>query len=150
MERWVAAVVSAAVLACVLLPLSWPATRDSFPLSNYPMFARERRSATLHAVYAVAVDRGGDRHWVPPHLVGSREVLQTRALLERAALRGPKALRALCRSIAGRIAATDGGELAGAVTVRIVRGKHDSIAYFERGVLGPERTLGSCPVPGRR
>jgi hypothetical protein len=146
-ERVFAVVVSAVVLACVLVPLSWSNTRDSFPLSNYPMFARGRRSATLHAVYAVAYDADGGRHWVAPRLVGSREVLQARALLGRAVRRRESAA-ALCRSIAARVAA-QGGELAGAVELRIVRGKHDPIAYFESGALGPERAMATCPVPGK-
>jgi hypothetical protein len=148
-DRVVAVVVSAGVLACVLLPLSWPASRDSFPLSNYPMFAHERRSAVLNAVYAVALDRGGQRHWVPPIALGTREVLQARALLEGTSMRGRAAVRGLCESIAARLPAM-GGELAGAVEVRVVRGSHDAIAYFERGALGPERTLSSCRVPGRQ
>ncbi len=147
--RLPAILLAAATLTCVLLPLSWPASRDSFPLSNYPMFARGRRSATLNATYAVAYDAAGGRHWVPPPLVGNREVLQSRALLERAARGGSVSIGALCRSIAARVAAV-GGELAGAVEVRIVRGRHDSIAYFESGTLGPEQTLGACRVPGRR
>ena len=149
-ERAVAYIVSAITLTCVLLPLSWPQSRDSFPLSNYPMFARGRRSAELRAVYAVAVDDGGGRAFVSPKLVGSREVLQARALLERAARGGAEAVGALCRSIAARVAVVDDGEMARAVEVRIVRGRHDPIAYFDRGVLGREHTLGTCRVPGRR
>ncbi len=147
--RLFAILLSAATLTCVLLPLSWPQSRDSFPLSNYPMFARGRRSSTLNATYSVAYDAAGGRHWVPPTLVGNREVLQARAVLDRAARGGPEMTAALCRSIAGRVASA-GGELAGAVEVRIVRGRHDSIAYFESGTLGPEQTLGTCRVPGRR
>jgi hypothetical protein len=147
--RLFAILITAATLTCVLLPLSWPQSRDSFPLSNYPMFARGRRSATLNATYSVAYDAAGGRHWVPPPLVGNREVLQARAVLDRAARGGPEMIAALCRSIAARVAAA-GGELTGAVEVRIVRGRHDSIAYFESGTLGPEQTLGRCRVPGRR
>jgi hypothetical protein len=145
-ERWFAIVVSAVTLACVLLPLTWKAPRDSFPLSSYPMFARDRRSATLHAIYAVAVDADETRHWVPPALVANREVLQARAMLERASRGGRKSVQALCEAIAGRVAAAK-GELAGAVEIRILRGRHDSIAYFENGALGPEKRLGECRVP---
>jgi len=148
-DRVVAVVVSAGVLAGVLLPLSWPASRDSFPLSNYPMFAHERRSPVLNAVYAVAIDPDGSRHWVPPIALGTREVLQARALLEGTAMRGRSAVRALCESIAARLPAMDDPGLAGAALVRVVRGSHDAIAYFERGELGQERTLSSCRVPGR-
>ena len=67
-ERVVAWAVSALVLAAVLWPLTWGATRDSFPLSSYPMFAHNRRSAVLGAVYAVATDPDGQRRYVPPDL----------------------------------------------------------------------------------
>jgi hypothetical protein len=110
------------------------------------MFARNRRSASITATYAVAVDAGGDHHRVPPELVANREVLQARAVLERAAREGRPAVAALCRSIARRVAAERRGELAGAVEVRVVRATHDAIAYFERGQLGPEKELGSCRV----
>jgi hypothetical protein len=133
------------VLACVLLPLGWTRTADSFPLSNYPMFARDRRSARVHAIYAVAVDPDGERRWVAPELVANREVLQARAVLERAAMGRERALDGLCRSIAGRVAGR-GGALAGASEVRIVRGSHDALAYFDRGQLGREKLLASCPV----
>jgi hypothetical protein len=143
----VAAFVSAAALACVLWPLGWEAGRDSFPLSSYPMFAHGRTDSTLNAIYALAFDADGARHWVPTRLVGSREVLQARAVYERAARGGKRGLPGLCRSIAGRIAAIRTGELAAAVEVRILHGRHDSIAYFESGTLGEERALISCRVP---
>lgn len=137
---------SAAALACVLWPLGWKAGRDSFPLSSYPMFAHGRTDSSLNAVYAVAFDADGTRHWVPTRLVGSREVLQARAVYERAARSG-RAARALCKAIAGRIAAVRDAELANASEVRLLRGRHDSIDYFESGALGKERTLLTCKVP---
>jgi hypothetical protein len=141
-ERRVAHLFSAGLLLCVLLPLGWPPPRDSFPLSSYPMFARERRSALVSAVYAVAFDADGARRWVPPRLVASAEVLQARAVLERAAAGGKPAVDALCLSIARRMVAA--GE--SAVELRIVRASHDAIAFFERGELGDERVLGTCRV----
>ena len=138
---------SAAALACVLWPFTWAPGRDSFPLSSYPMFAHGRTDSSLSAVYAVAFDADGTRHWVPTRLVGSREVLQARAVYERAARSGPRATRALCQAIAGRIAALREGELVGSNEVRVMRGRHDSIAYFESGKIGRERALVTCKVP---
>jgi hypothetical protein len=140
--------VSALVLGAVLYPLSWPNGRDSFPLSSYPMFARNRRSAQLHAVYAVALEQGGARHYVPPGLVANREVLQARAVLERAAAGGKQGAAALCRTLADRVRDADGG-LGRAVTVRVVKASHDALRYFDTGELGKERVLAECPVVER-
>lgn len=137
--------VSAVVLAAVLWPLSWPTGRDSFPLSSYPMFARNRRSAELKAVYAVAVEEGGARHYVPPALVANSEVLQARAVLERAA-RTKAGARALCGEIAARVPGSEVAE-GRATEVRIIRGFHDALRYFDTGELGTERVLADCPVP---
>lgn len=145
-ERVYAYVVSALVLGAVLWPLTWGATRDSFPLSSYPMFAHNRRSAVLAAVYAVATDAAGERRYVPPELVANREVLQARAVLDRAARGGKKGALLLCREIAGRIAAQHGGRFAGAADVAIVRGRHDASAYFDTGALGSEKVLARCAV----
>jgi hypothetical protein len=150
-ERLVAFVVSAVVIGAVLWPLTWDANRDSFPLSSYPMFAHGRRSAELRAVYAVATDARGERRYVPPRLVANREVLQARAVLDRAGRGGRKGAALLCGEIAGRIAADGGGgPFADAIEVRIIRGRHDAGVYFDSGALGSEKVLASCPIEGRR
>jgi hypothetical protein len=148
-ERVRAYAVSAAVLAAVLWPLGWGPIRDSFPLSSYPMFAHGRRSALLSAVYAVASDRAGERRYVAPELVANREVLQARAVLDRAARGGRRGAMVLCQEVAGRIAQLSAGPFAAAVEVSIVRGRHDAGAYFDTGALGPEQVLARCPVEGR-
>ena len=146
-ERAWAWVVSIAVLGAVLWPLGWTSGRDSFPLSSYPMFAHGRRSAELRAIYAVATDGRGERRYVPPELVANREVLQARAVLDRAARGGKRGSALLCGEIAGRIAAGAGGDpFAGAAFVQILRGKHDAGVYFDTGVLGSEKLLARCPV----
>jgi len=149
-ERVRALAVSAVVLAAVLWPLTWIPDRDSFPLSSYPMFAHNRRSAVLTAVYAVATDQRGERRYVPPELIGNREVLQARAVLDRAARGGKKGVAILCREVAEKIAAGQGGaQMSGTVEVQILRGRHDAGAYFETGLLGEEHVLGHCPVERR-
>ena len=148
-ERLRAFLVSAAVMTAVLWPLTWGATRDSFPLSSYPMFAHNRRSAVLGAVYAVATDPDGRRRYVPPDLVANREVLQARAVLDHAARGGKKGAMTLCRELAGRIAARTSGPFAGAASVSILRGRHDAAVYFDTGALGSETVIASCPVERR-
>ena len=148
-ERVVAWAVSAVVMAALLWPLSWGPEHDSFPLSSYPMFAHNRTSAVLSAIYAVATDGDGERHYVPPELVANREVLQARAVLDRAARGGKKGAMLLCREVAGRIAGQSDGPLSGAVTVSIIRGRHDAGVYFDTGALGKETVLARCAVERR-
>lgn len=138
--------VSVLVLGAVAWPVTWRSDRDSFPLSSYPMFAHNRRSAELRAVYAVATDAAGERRYVPPDLVANREVLQARAVLDRAGKSGGKGARLLCGEIAGRIAALGSGHFAGAREVQIIRGRHDASVYFDTGALGSEKVLARCPV----
>jgi hypothetical protein len=149
-ERLRALLVSAVVLGAVVWPVTWRSDRDSFPLSSYPMFAHNRRSAELRAVYAVATDAAGERRYVPPELVANREVLQARAVLDRAGKSGGKGARLLCGEIARRIAGESGGPFADAAEVQIIRGRHDAAVYFDTGELGSEKVLASCPVERAR
>lgn len=147
-ERVRALAVSAVVVSAVLWPLGWDdPNRDSFPISSYPMFAHDRRSSQLTAVYAVAIAADGQRRYVPPELVANREVLQARAVLDRAARGGKQGALLLCREVAGRIAAGQGGaSFAATVEVQIMRGRHDAGRYFDTGALGVEKVLARCPV----
>lgn len=148
-ERWFASLISLAVLVAVVYPIAWREGRDSFPLSSYPMFARNRRSPVLHATYVVATTDDGARRFVPPELVANREVLQARAVLDQARRGGKRAALDLCRRISRRVARQDSGFFARAQTIAIVSASHDAVHYFERGELGVERELAKCGVPGR-
>lgn len=144
--RWFALAVGMSATAAVLSPLGSMAA-DSFPISSYPMFARPRGQPTLYAVVARAND-GGERRLTPSWL-GSSEVLQAKVLIQRSVERGPDAMRALCRSVAERIAAApDAGDLR---SVEIVRRRYDPVGYFVSGPqpLEQER-LERCPVPRAR
>ena len=141
--QWLGVAVGVAAVAAVLSPLA-AMHDDSFPLSSYPMFARPRGPPTLYAVVARAGD-GSERRLAPSWL-GSSEVLQAKVLIQRSVERGPEATRALCRSVAERIAAApDASDLR---SVEIVRRRYDPVAYF---VAGPEpleqERLERCPVP---
>lgn len=141
--RWFGLLIGLAASAAVLSPLGSMGA-DSFPISSYPMFARPRGQPTLYAVMARASD-GSERRLAPSWL-GSSEVLQAKVLIQRSVERGPAAMRALCRSVAARIAAApDAGDLR---AVEIVRRRYDPVGYF---VNGPEpleqERLERCPVP---
>jgi hypothetical protein len=144
-ERLLGGLLSAAVLAAILYPVAWKPPRDSFPLSNYPMFARRQTSPEMSLQYAIGVEADGTRRPLRPALVANEEVLQARAVIADAFRRGPVALDALCRRIAGRVAAR-GREVAGVVEVRLMDGRHDAIAFLVRGELGREEVRRRCPV----
>jgi hypothetical protein len=141
--QWLGVAVGVAAAAAVLSPLV-SMQDDSFPLSSYPMFARPRGQPTLYAVVARSGD-GSERRLAPSWL-GSSEVLQAKVLIQRSVERGPEATRALCRSVAERIAAAPG--TSDLRSVEIVRRRYDPVAYF---VSGPEpleqQRLERCPVP---
>jgi hypothetical protein len=144
-----ARVYGAVVSIAVVLAVAWPLTldprkggTDDFPLSTYPMFARPR-STTMTMTYAVGITAGAPRP-LRPSIVGSREVLQARALIDRAANGGPAARRDFCRSVATRVAAARA--LRDVTHVALVRGTHDAIDLLVYGRRGPEKELERCPV----
>lgn len=130
---------------CVLWPRLSEDARDSFPLSTYPMFSRSRGDLTLYS--ALGIRHAGAAQPVSPALVGSTEVLQAKALIQRAALGGPATTSRLCREIAARCARRGDAAIE---RISIVRRVYDPIEYFTRGPRPQsERTLHSCEVPGR-
>lgn len=134
-ERAWAYLVALGALGAVLWPLRSGA-RDSFPLSTYPMFAKERGTPVLFAVVATTQD--GKEQSIPPELVASGEVLQTKVLIQRTVERGGAAVQELCERTAAKLAREPGAEL---TAVEIVRRRYDPIAYFESGPAPIEREL---------
>ena len=93
-------------LSCGFLLLClWPIWRgvDSFPLSNYPMFARAKPQQ-VKVSHVVGITKSGERVIVPPKLLGTDEVLQAKVLLDRTVRKGRKASRALCKRVSATIA----------------------------------------------
>lgn len=129
--------------AAVLSPLV-TAQPDSFPISTYPMFSRSRGSPVIDAVVGVS-GNGADRP-LPPSLIASGEVLQTKALIARAVQHGRAGMAELCGEVAQRVAAT---ELAGTLrAVAIVRRRYDPLRYFLVGPSPLEREqLFECALP---
>lgn len=118
---------------------------DSFPLSTYPMFARARGQPTLHVL--VALTASGQQQRLPPAIVGSKEVLQTKVLIERSVEGGEQAMSELCAAAAQRVAAaTAYGD---ARSVAIVQRRYDPVGYFVHGPTPlEEQRLFECAVPG--
>lgn len=146
--KLVIAIASVATLAIVCEPVVRDPADDGYPLSTYPMFAA-RRPTVLTVDYAYGLGAGGARVPIPPYYVGSREVLQARAILEQGVHRGPKAAADLCGAIAQRVAGADQGELAGVTAIHVVTGTHDAVDYLVRDRPGREITRAVCQVVRR-
>jgi hypothetical protein len=114
--------------AAVLSPL-FSGARDSFPLSTYPMFAQPRGQPTLYSVVAIEAD--GREARLPPSLIGTKEVLQAKVLIERSVAAGPEAMAQLCAEAAVRVAAAP--EFSDARSIAIVQRRYDPIDYFVKG-----------------
>ncbi len=119
---------SGALLATVVAPLCWPAGRDSFPWSSYPMFAHGRADAITRVDRLMAVRADGERRPVPPRLVANDEVLQAAETLRRAIRSGRAGRKALCRQVAARLVEDPAWD--DIVHLELVTDKFDAIAYF--------------------
>ncbi len=134
-ERWFALAVSTLVLGAVLVPLTWDAGEDSFPISSYPMFSHERTSSESLITHVVAIAADGTRTPVPPHEVASSAVMQTLVTIQQSVHAGPASARRFCREIAQRLTRSEDAELRASVSVEIETARIDSIRY-----LGGDRT----------
>jgi hypothetical protein len=107
--------------------------RDSFPLSDYPMFADERGRESAIAT-AVGVDPGGRRQRLSPELIGGTdEPILASATAERAAA-SESGASALCAAIADRVAGRDDLR-----AIEVVTERYDTVDYF-RSNRQPEAT----------
>lgn len=143
MNRALAAVVSVALVGATLSPLVRDPVDDGFPLSTYPMFAW-KRPTKLTMSYAIGETDRGERRYLTPRVVGSGEVLQARAIVERAATKGGKELAAFCQKIAGNVARLD--RFRDVVRIRVMSGTHESIEFLVDGKLGVEYERTRCEV----
>jgi len=141
-RRWAAYAVGLGLPLAVLSPIVSGAT-DSFPLSTYPMFSHPRGQPTLYAM--VATTAQGREQRLTPELVGTKEVLQAKVLIQRAVDGGEASMAELCEDTAARVAAA--ALPGGALEVAIVRRQYDPIGYFVRGPTPiAEETLWRCAV----
>jgi hypothetical protein len=141
-QRALAYALGLGVPCLVVSPLLTGAA-DSFPVSTYPMFAQPRGQPTLHTM--VALGPSGEQRLSPP-LIGTKEVLQSKVLIQRSVAGGEGSMAELCSSAAARVAQAPGYEAAHSVA--IVARRYDPVSYF---VSGPtpldEQRLFACPVP---
>lgn len=140
-ERWFAVLVGIAATAAVLVPgvrmlAEGPDTPDGFPLSTYPMFARDR-GRIVEVPTVVAVRDGTVERLTPSTIAGTDQVIEASVVVADAVRAGPAATAALCEEVLGRVE--------GAEEVRVVVERHDAL----RWAAGDEepaarRVVGSC------
>lgn len=138
MTRRLAAVISLVLCGAALEPLVRAPDDDGFPLSTYPMFAVPRSGELTMASVRCARGDGGPCPLSPDHL-GTGEVMQAFATVQRAAAAGPAARAALCAAIAARVAGD--GALRDAVEIRMVSGTYDAV-----GEVAGAGSAGGSPV----
>lgn len=139
-------------LVAATLLVAWPALGelddDSFPLSNYPMFAAERGRPVMAQI--VGFDGEGHVRRLSPELLGSSEVLQAKSLVERAANGGPKTRQTFCETVARRVRdaqASDDDGSAKISRLEIAKGRFDPVTYFTVSPEPIERVvLHTCNV----
>ncbi|MEY4550493.1 MAG: hypothetical protein RL685_6688 [Pseudomonadota bacterium] len=135
-RRCLAYVVGLGLPVAVLSPI-WSGAPDSFPLSTYPMFARPRGQPTLHTLVGLTAD--GSERRLSPELVGSKEVLQAKVLIQRSVEGGAEAMTQLCASAAARVA--QDVALRELQALAIVARRYDPVDYFVHGPSPLEQQL---------
>jgi hypothetical protein len=143
MGRKAAALASLAIAGAVALPVVGGPGHDSYPLSTYPMFARDRgRTSVLDT--AVATDRDGRELTLRPELIGGTHEPVHAAATVSEAVAGGHAAR-LCTEVAARVAHAGPDR---ATSVQVVTLTYDAVAWFS-GDHVPEGRLvrAACGVP---
>jgi hypothetical protein len=146
-KRW-AAYFSLAMIGAVLWPIqeNWrDDPRDSFPLSYYPMFSRERKPVETF-YYVIGQDAAGKRHQVRYKDIGDGGGNQVRRQLRRIMSEGhaPE----LAADVAARIAKKDGKPWKDVVSVSVIKGKYALEPWFVQGHKQPvaEKIYGFAKV----
>ncbi len=124
--------VSIVMTVLVLWPAFRDPPRDSFPLSNYPMFSYGRPDPMLTMPHALGVNAEGEATPLSPSIsAGTYEVLQSMMTIQAAINGGPRTSNGLCHDIAGRVAESGDDDLADVREVIIATSTFDCVAYFE-------------------
>ena len=152
---------SALLLAAVLYPALLEPGADSFPLSTYPMFARERpRRVEVMSALALGAPAAGVNATelaVPPSYIANAEAMQALQTLRKSVQAGRRSARKLCQRIARELVAHDEARFADAREIALVTTRVDALRFLqdphhagERESERRDRTVHvRCLVPGR-
>jgi hypothetical protein len=136
-----ASIASIVLVAAVISPVLRDPHDDGFPLSTYPMFARDR-GRTFAVAYPIGRTAGGARRVLESRFCGTREVLQALSLVDDALASGDGA--ALCTRIAAAVA--QDRAYRDVVAIELVVGTHDAVDYLVRDRIGEESVRARCGV----
>ncbi len=141
MPKWGAVVVSVVTVILVVQPAFRDPPRDSYPLSNFPMFAQPLE-ATNSADAVIGVTADGDRRTLSPQRIAETdEVIQAVGYVHNELAAG-RAGR-LCSDVAQRVADAGPSQV---VAIQVLTERQDAVAYFQ-GARNPEVTIhASCEV----
>lgn len=127
-ERRFARVPALLISVVVVAATMWPALRDpprdSFPLSNYPMFSAVRERPWIHIV--VGFDADGNEHRIGPKMIANAEVMQAAQTVSKAV--AYKRAGSLCAQVAERVAGS--GDYAQVVRLEVQSRQFDPRTYF--------------------
>jgi len=142
-QRLAVAAGSVGLLLALLFPILRDPPRDGFPLSNYPMFSADRRTADAEIGHVVGFSREGRHRPLTPAMVGSEEIMQAYQTVRLAIRRGDA--DELCRRAAERVR-TD-PDHADLERLEVRTDRYDALAYFD-GDTKPRGTKvhARCPV----
>ena len=138
-------VVGAIMVVLVAWPFTWASHRDSFPLSNYPMFSFPRHRVEALSSVVVQMPSGDIVRLSSEAISGSSETTLASVTVINAINGGDAGTQALCDEVAQRLegdASVAGGE------VLVVTERWDVVEYLRGGRVPEERTVHArCPVP---
>ena len=142
MRRLLALVFSVVMAAAVVLPAFRSPPRDSFPLSNYPMFSR-RAGAVNDVSTIVGRTADGSRKLLSPSVIsGSDEVMQAMIDVSVAVNRGDAATASLCAAAADRV---DNNEV---VALDVITERYNAVRFFSEAEEPLATSVhATCEVP---
>lgn len=131
MRRTVVILFSLAMVVAMVWPIATSPARDSFPLSNYPMFATDRPTeASFSTVIEVDAD-GSTRRLSPRTIGGTDQVIQAAATVAQAVRLDET--DQLCREILDRVER--------AARLEVVTEIYDTIDWFDGDETPIRRTV---------
>jgi hypothetical protein len=135
------------VVVAMLSPVLRRPPVDGFPLSTYPMFSSPRGpKAKIHTVLGVTQD--GEAEVLDPRLISGDPWASLAARVTYAASRSKAKRRALCETVAARVAANP-DRASRYIELQFVTEVYDAQTYFVGRKTEPEarKLLASCRVP---
>lgn len=146
-RRRIALVFGAVLCVLVAYPLLWGQNHDSFPLSNYTMFAWDQGRQSVLDTVIVRTSDGMAHRLGSPTIAGSDETMLAAATVADAVAGGDQRTAELCRYVATRIDRDDVAAYGPGAQVQVVTETWDAVGWF-RGHHNPLSTAvhASCPL----